>query len=239
MNQINPSKEIFDLLSDKEIKTFEKLQIIISELNRVSNITRLTEGSDYWISQVYDSIWPFIENKNKKFDNKKYIDIGSGGGFPGFAYAITHPSSRIYLVDSSNKKVNALNKIKDQLKLANSINILNQRIESIAHESSYRNKFDICTTRAVASPDIVSEYILPLLNPTGIGILFCGKWTSEKEDRLNKSLLLLKGSIKNIKKIKLPHNKGERNIIFIKPNHQCPDIYPRGIGKPAKYPLGD
>ena len=83
MNQINSSKEVFDLLSDQEIKTFEKLQIIISELNRVSNLTRLTEGNDYWISQVYDSIWPFLENKNKKFDKKKYIDIGSGGGFPG------------------------------------------------------------------------------------------------------------------------------------------------------------
>ena len=89
MTQIKPSKEILDLLSDKELRIFEKLQSIIKELNKVSNITRLTEGNDYWISQVYDSIWPFIENKNKKFDQKKYIDIGSGGGFPGLAYAIT------------------------------------------------------------------------------------------------------------------------------------------------------
>ncbi len=239
MNQFKPSKEIFDLLSDKEIETFEKLQLIISELNRVSNITRLIEGDDYWISQVYDSIWPFIDNKNKKFDKKKYIDIGSGNGFPGLAYAITHPSSEIYLVDSSNKKIKALNTIKTKLKLKNKITIINQRIEKIAHESSYRNQFDICTTRAVASPDIVSEYLLPLLNPNGIGILYCGKWTREKEDRLNKSLLLLKGVIHNRKRLNLPYDKGERNIIFIKPNEKCPDKYPRGIGKPAKHPLGN
>ena len=239
MTQIKPSKEILDLLSDKELRIFEKLQSIIKELNTVSNITRLTEGNDYWISQVYDSIWPFIENKNKKFDQKKYIDIGSGGGFPGLAYAITHPNSEIYLIDSSNKKVKALNKIKTRLQLNNKISIINQRIESFAHESSFRHKFDICTTRAVASPDIVSEYILPLLNTEGVGILFCGKWTSEIEERLHKSLLLLKGSIQNIKKLTLPQNKGERNIIFIKPNGKCPDIYPREIGKPAKYPLGN
>ena len=239
MNQIKPSKEIFNLLNDKEINLFEELQIIIKELNRISNLTRLIEGEDYWISQVYDSVWPFRESKNENFDAKKYIDIGSGGGFPGLAYAITHPSSEIYLIDSSNKKAKALNHIKTKLKLKNKINISNQRIESLAHEQTYRNKFDICTTRAVASPDIVSEYILPLLNPNGIGILYCGKWTSEKEQRLNKSLNLLKGSVQNIKKLILPKNKGERNIIFIQPTGKCPEIYPRKIGKPTKYPLGN
>ena len=238
MNQIQPSKEIFDLLSKEEIKTFEKLRIIIKKLNSISNLTRLIEGEDYWISQVYDSIWPFLESNPKNFDNKKYIDIGSGGGFPGLAYAITHPSSEIFLLDSSIKKVKALKKIQSQLKLQNKITILNQRIESFAHETNYRNKFDICTARAVASPDIVSEYMLPLLNPNGIGILFCGKWDCEKEKRLNKSILILKGSIKNIKKLNLPENKGERNIIFIEPNDKCPNQYPRRIGKPAKYPLG-
>ncbi len=239
MNQSNPSKEILDLLIDKEIKIFKELQIIIRELNDISNLTRLLDGHDYWISQVYDSVWPFISNGNKIFDNKKYIDIGSGGGFPGLAYAITHPNSEIYLIDSSSKKVKALNKIQHQLQLKNKITVLNQRIESLAHQPPFRNKFDICTTRAVASPDIVSEYIIPLLKPNGIGILFCGKWTFENEIKLNKSLLLLNGSIQNRKTLKLPNNKGERNIIFIKPDGKCPDKYPRGIGKPAKYPLGN
>ena len=70
----------------------------------LGKLTRLIEGNDYWISQVYDSIWPFKENSNINFDNRKFIDIGSGCGFPGFAYAITHPNSEIYLVDSSKKK---------------------------------------------------------------------------------------------------------------------------------------
>ena len=239
MNQIKPSKEIFDLLDDKEIKTFEELQIILKKLNSISNLTRLIEGSNYWISQVYDSIWPFLEDRNKRFDNKKYIDIGSGCGFPGLAYAITHPNSEIHLIDSSVKKIKALNQIKSQLKLKNKITILNKRIELFAHEQSFRNKFDICTTRAVASPEVVSEYMIPLLNPNGIGIIFCGKWNLEKEQRLNKSLLLLKGTLQNIIKLNLPQNKGERNIVFIKANGTCPSKYPRGVGKPTKYPLGN
>ncbi len=239
MNQNVPSKEIFNFLSDKEIIVFKQLQKIIKELNSISNITRLLEGNDYWISQVYDSIWPFLENKNNFFDNKKYIDIGSGGGFPGLAYAITHPKSEIYLIDSSKKKVNALKEVKNQLRLENKITIMQERVESLAHDKSYRHNFDICTTRAVGSPDIVSEYIVPLLKPNGLGILYCGKWTNEKEEKLNKALNQLNGSVDKRQTIELPHNKGERNIVFVKTNGKCPDKYPRGIGKPAKYPLGN
>ena len=98
-----PNK-LLNLLTEEEIIMFRELQIKIQELNYKTNLTRLIEGDDYWISQVYDSLWTFKENTNKIFDNKKFIDIGSGCGFPGFAYAITHPNSEIYLVDSSKKK---------------------------------------------------------------------------------------------------------------------------------------
>ena len=100
----NIPNELLKLLTEEEIMFFQELRIKIQELNYKSNLTRLIEGNDYWISQVYDSIWAFREQSKKDFDNKKFIDIGSGCGFPGFAYAITHPNSEIYMVDSSKKK---------------------------------------------------------------------------------------------------------------------------------------
>ena len=96
--------ELLKLLNEEEIMMFQELRIKIQELNYKTNLTRLIEGDDYWISQVYDSLWIFKENSNEIFDNKRFIDVGSGCGFPGFAYAITHPNSEIYLVDSSKKK---------------------------------------------------------------------------------------------------------------------------------------
>ena len=111
------------------------------------------------------------------------------------------------------------------------------RPNNIAHNASYRNNFDIGTTRAVGSPSTVAEYILPMLNRSGLGLLYCGKWEKKDEVKIKNSLEILKGSIVDIKKTQLPKQKGERNIIFIKPEENCPDSYPRGIGKPAKYPL--
>ena len=235
--QILQSEDLNEILSRDEIKLFERLQKIISEINKNTNLTRLVEGDDYWISQVYDSIWPFYLDQSKTLDGKNFIDIGSGCGFPGLAYAITHPKSEVYLVDSSRKKTDALKQIIDALNFSNKIFVINDRVEKIAHDTSYRNIFDIGTTRAVGSPSTVAEYILPLLNKQGSGLLYCGKWNKKDEIKIRNSLDMLKGSIEKIKKIQLPKSKGERNIIFIKPDQNCPDSYPRATGKPAKYPL--
>ena len=54
--------ELLKLITEEELIIFKELQIRIQELNHKTNLTRLIEGDDYWISQVYDSIWPFKEN---------------------------------------------------------------------------------------------------------------------------------------------------------------------------------
>ena len=230
--------ELLNLLTEEEIIMFRELQIKIQELNYKTNLTRLIEGDDYWISQVYDSLWTFKENTNKIFDNKKFIDIGSGCGFPGFAYAITHPNSEIYLVDSSKKKTDSLKEIIKSIKFKNDIFVINDRIENIGRQSSFKNGFNIATARAVSNPSTVSEYILPMLKSNGLGILYCGKWTNEDNKNLENTLNVLEGQILEIKSNFLPREKGIRNAIFIEPKGSCPDIYPRSIGKAEKYPLG-
>ena len=65
-------EEIFSLITEEEIIMFQKLQIKIKELNNKTNLTRLINGDDYWVSQVFDSIWPFKAFTNINFDNKKF-----------------------------------------------------------------------------------------------------------------------------------------------------------------------
>ena len=120
--------ELMKLITEEEIILFKELQIKIKEINYQTNLTRLIKGNDYWISQVFDSIWPFKILPNINFDNKTFLDIGSGCGFPGFAYAITHPKSEIYLIDSSKKKTDALKKIIKYLNFKNNVNVINDRI---------------------------------------------------------------------------------------------------------------
>ncbi len=239
MHQIKQSNKLKEYLSHHEIELFIKLQKIIEKLNKITNLTRLINDDDYWISQVYDSLWPFYENRNEFDHKKRFIDIGSGCGFPGIAYAITHPNSEVYLIDSSKKKTDALEIIKNEMDLKSNIFIIQDRIENLAHKINYRYQFDIGTARAVGSPSEVAEYILPILNKTGTGILYCGRWNAEDQTKLEKSLKILKGYINHSQTIDLPANKGVRNVIQVKPEASCPNKYPRKIGKPAKYPLGN
>jgi len=237
MKKQNIPEEIFSLITEEEIIMFQELQIKIKELNNKTNLTRLINGDDYWVSQVFDSIWSFNSFPNINFDNKKFLDIGSGCGFPGFAYAITHPDSEIYLIDSSKKKTDALQSLIKIINFKNNIVVINDRVENIAHQSSFRNSFKIATTRAVSIPSTVSEYIIPMLKKEGLGVLYCGKWTDEESKNLDKTLELLEGKFKEKKKILLPRNKGTRNIILIQQKKLCPEIYPRKVGKPEKNPL--
>ena len=229
--------ELLKLLTEEEIMMFQELRIRIKELNYKTNLTRLIEGDDYWISQVYDSLWIFKENSNEIFDNKRFIDVGSGCGFPGFAYAITHPNSEIYLVDSSKKKTDALKNIIKSMNFKNKIFAINDRIENLGRQSSFKNSFNIATARAVSNPSTVTEYLLPMLQSNGLGILYCGKWNNEDNKNLEKTLKVLEGKIAEIKSNFLPREKGVRNAIFIEPKASCPDIYPRSVGKAEKYPL--
>jgi len=233
----NIPEEIFSLITEEEVNIFQELQIKIKELNNKTNLTRLIDGDDYWVSQVFDSIWPFKAFPKINFDNKKFLDIGSGCGFPGLAYAIAHPNSEIYLIDSSKKKTDAIKTLIKKINFKNNIHVINDRIENLAHQSSMRNNFNIATTRAVSNPSTVSEYILPMLKKEGFGVLYCGKWTDEESKKLAKTLEILEGRVKEKKKILLPRNKGTRNIILIQPKRFCPAIYPRKIGKPEKNPL--
>ncbi len=237
MTKQNIPEEIFSLITKEEINIFQELQIKIKELNKKTNLTRLIDGDDYWVSQVFDSIWPFKIIPNINFDNKKFLDIGSGCGFPGLAYAITHPRSEIYLIDSSKKKTDALKILIKSINFRNNIHVINDRIENLAHQSLMRNSFNIATTRAVSNPSTVSEYILPMLKKGGFGVLYCGKWTNEESTNLDKTLEILEGKVKDKKEILLPRNKGTRNIILIQQKRLCPEIYPRKVGKPEKNPL--
>ena len=230
-------KEIFTLITVEEIIMFQELRILIEKLNNKTNLTRLIQGDDYWVSQVFDSIWPFKIFPNINFDNKKFLDIGSGCGFPGLAYAITHPTSEVYLLDSSKKKTDALKILIKEINFRNKIHIINDRIENLAHQTSMRNSFNIATTRAVSNPSTVSEYILPMLEKEGLGVLYCGKWTDKENKNLDKALEILEGKVKEKKEILLPRNKGTRNIILIEPKNICPEIYPRKVGRPEKNPL--
>ncbi len=220
------------------MQQMHRLQELLQHWNTQINLTRLIEKEDYWVGQIFDSLWPFKPELHQTNKNLNFIDIGSGCGFPGFAIAIALPKVKVTLVDSASKKTNVLAKIVKELGLDNRVFICNERAEVIGHDKSFRGVFDIAMARAVAPPPIVAEYLVPLINKDGEALLFTGQWNGSDAAKLEKALNKLKAKVITTQSNMLPCNRGIRHQIRLKAREKCPEIYPRKVGVPKKNPLG-
>lgn len=91
-----------------------------------------------------------------------FLDIGTGGGFPGIPLAIIRPELQGVLVDSTNKKINAVTEFVDKLKLGNIV-AENDRVESPEFIEKYKDSFDLIVSRASVPLIILFRYALPLI----------------------------------------------------------------------------
>jgi len=92
----------------------------------------------------------------------RFIDIGTGGGFPGIPLAITRPNLKGVLVDSTTKKIEAVQEFISKLKL-NNLTAENCRVESEEFIQKYANSFDLVVSRATVPLIILLRYSLPLV----------------------------------------------------------------------------
>ena len=146
---------------------------LLLEWNEKINLTAITEPKEVILKHFIDSatIIKYIE------DNMKVVDVGTGAGFPGIPLNIMNSKANYVLVDSLNKRINFLNEVINNLQL-NNINTVHSRIEDFGKDN--KESFDIATSRAVASLNILLEYLLPLVKVGGICI--CMKGSNVKEE---------------------------------------------------------
>ena len=224
--------------SEKQLAQFIHLQEFLKKWNKKTNLTRLVDGDDFWTAQVCDSLLPLHEELQYPELSHKYIDIGSGCGFPGIAIAIAIPNSHITLLDSSRKKTTFLKEVSKEIGLNSRITVVTDRAETAGKNPILRSNFDYAVARAVASANVVAEYLVPFLNSTGQALIYKGGWSETEQRILKRAVTELNAEIKRTNEFKLPNNRGMRNIIRISSTQKCPNQYPRSIGKPKKQPLG-
>jgi 16S rRNA (guanine527-N7)-methyltransferase len=230
--------------SAEQQEQFQALQVQLRQWNSRLNLTRLVEGDDFWIAQVFDSLWPLTgliraqQELGAQAEALRLIDVGTGGGFPGLALAIALPGARVTLVDSVQRKVEAVRAMATELGLSQRLSFGSERIETMAHQGSCRGQFDWALARAVAPAPVVAEYLVPLLKPSGQALLYRGQWSPDDQRQLAAACESLKASVASVEALELPGGRGQRHAITLKPAAPCPRQYPRAVGIPAKQPLG-
>jgi 16S rRNA (guanine527-N7)-methyltransferase len=91
-----------------------------------------------------------------------FIDIGTGGGFPGIPVAIMNPLLKGVLVDSTTKKIKAVEEFINKLKLYN-ITAENSRVEDKKFVEKHTNMFNLVISRATVPLVVLIRYALPVI----------------------------------------------------------------------------
>jgi len=201
-------------------QVFQQIYEGIVTGNQQLNLTRITEPVDFWEKHLWDSLRGvgnlLSEAKNEVNPTpKKAIDIGTGGGFPGFPVAIAFPHYSVTLLDSTRKKINFLDTLISQLDLKN-VTTLVDRAEAIAPHPQHRQSYDLALLRAVAPAPICANYALPLLKNGGLAILYRGHWTEEETQELKLVVEQLDGVIELIESFTTPISNGVRHCIYLR-----------------------
>ena len=236
---VNICNKINIEISDDQINCFEKYYELLIEKNKVMNLTAITDKEDVIVKHFIDSIAliPYLTDKGININNKlKIIDIGTGAGFPGLPLKIMMPDVKFTLLDSLNKRVSFLNEVIDELKLKD-IEALHGRAEDYASDNKYREKYDICVSRAVANLSTLSEYCIPFVKEDGFFISYKAGESEEEINNSKNAIKILGGKINKVEEFILPGTDASRVFVFIRKLELTDKKYPRKAGVPAKKPL--
>ena len=218
------------LLHGELNERFESFKNLLIEYNNKFNLTAITDEKDIYIKHFLDCV------AGDMFFDKgvSVIEIGSGGGFPSIPLKLLRDDLKFTLVESTGKKCEYLKVVVDKLKL-DCVQVVNARAEELARDKNYREKFDVCTARAVARLNTLAEYCLPFVKVGGSFIAYKGSKIDELIEA-EKAIKVLGGDLFRKENYVLPNGE-VRSIIVIKKIKPTPEKYPRGQGKERKSPI--
>lgn len=150
-NSINPDEYQLERLANYANLVTQKNQSI--NLISRKDVQKIIENHVFLSSLISE----FLPAKITRF-----LDIGTGGGFPGIPLAITRSNLKGVLADSTTKKIDAVKEFINKLKL-NNIIAENCRVESEEFKQKYADSFDLVISRATVPLIILFRYSMPLI----------------------------------------------------------------------------
>ena len=221
-------------LSAHQLSQLGVYQQELKEWNDRFNLTAIHDPEKIQIKHFLDSFSSYLVLRNTSLAS--LIDIGTGAGFPGIPLKILLPDTEIVLVDSINKKTEFCQHIIDCLELKG-IQVIQDRVERLARDALFRERFDWAVARAVAQLATLSEYMLPFVKIGGRMLAMKGDQGPIEAHQAQNAFRLLGGELSSMLKITLPGVTEDRYLITVEKKAKTPDKYPRRVGVPNKKPL--
>jgi len=140
---------------------------LLLDWQRTTNLIAPSTIPQLWTRHIADSL-QLIDLAPQA---RCWIDIGTGGGFPGLVLACAlaeHPGALVHLVESNSKKAAFLREAQRLTGAPASVHA--ERIEDFA--ARFQDQVDVVTARAVAPLKSLLGQCFPLLGKSGATGLF-------------------------------------------------------------------
>lgn len=148
-------------------ETAQKLDLLVAELARWQAAKNLVSGAtldQVWMRHIADSLQIF----DLAPDRKRWLDLGSGGGFPGLVLGIrlAETGGTIDLVESNARKCAFLRHVARITGAPVRVHVA--RIEDVI--GRYTGEVDVVTARALAPLPQLLDWCKELLRTGAIGL---------------------------------------------------------------------
>lgn len=221
-------------IDEDQKSKFSKYYSLLLEKNKVMNLTRITDEEEIITKHFVDSLMIAKVVDVEKVES--LIDVGTGAGFPGIPIKIMWPEIKVTLLDSLDKRVGFLQEVIEELDLEGA-KAIHGRAEDFGQDDNYREKFDLCASRAVADLSVLSEYCIPFVKEQGEFISYKADGSEEEIHNAKNAIEALGGSLERIATETIPGTDIKRQFAVIRKIEKTDSKYPRKAGKPSKKPL--
>ncbi len=238
------------------LKRLSQLFDLVVETNQRINITSLVSPIDATLKHLIDSLTLLAVPEVKALMDRgvNCCDIGCGGGFPGLPVSCAYPDLPLTMIDSTAKKITALNDNAEKLGLS-SVCGISGRGEDLASSKSglYREKFQLCFSRAVARLPVLCELCLPFVAVGGLFAAMKGMQAEEEVKESLRAIPMLGGKLLDVREVKIEldydsssdfsmeelekirdFSSASRFVVLIEKKKKTLDIYPRSWAQMTK-----
>lgn len=221
---------IFETLhTEKKTQILEYLGLLL-EINKNINLTRIDSIESALLLHIEDSLHALEQVSKEK---GVFIDLGSGGGFPGVPLSIAS-DRRCILLDGRKKKMDAVRSILKEMNLDEQIECIGLRSEEYILEN--QKTYNTVISRAVSALPSVLELATPLMSSNGQFIAMCGKLSNEDLEKAASLSDLLGLKLFDYKEYSLIESSKRTLIIFRRVDNPRIKL-PRRTGLAQKRPL--
>ena len=165
----------------------------------------------------------------------RFVDLGSGGGYPGLPLAAALPAARALLVEPIGKKTRFLETAIVATGLAASVEAAAIRAEALAMDPDHRGQWPAVTARAVAALAELVELAFPLLAPGGSLIAWKRGDLAEEVAAAQRAIVALGGGAIEGVPVDVPGLDGHVLVVVTRHGH-VPAAYPRDPGARRRRP---